>query len=129
MFCADRAQLASPHPIVHCYSFILCAHGHLTATATRSISDSSQRGHRCHTPSPEGLQEGGSAAVRATRAIDARNPPNFLGTRCGDAARRAGRCEWGVHRVIMGLVGGLGEVVKGARRELALLGERKEKEV
>jgi hypothetical protein len=29
----------------------------------------------------------------------------------------------------MGLVGGLGEVVKRARRELALLGERKEKEV
>jgi hypothetical protein len=45
-----------------------------------------------------------SAAGRATRAIDPRNP-GFLATHCGDAARRAGRCDCGVYGVTMGLVG------------------------
>jgi hypothetical protein len=40
-----------------------------------------------------------------------------------------GAATGGVYRVTVGLVDGLGEVAERARRELALLGERKEKEV
>ncbi|KAF8492801.1 hypothetical protein F5888DRAFT_876568 [Russula emetica] len=98
---AGRTQLASPHHIVYCYSFILRAHGHLAAMATPSISDSSQvGGHPCCAHLPEGFQ--GGAAARAALAIDPRNPPGFLAAHCGDAARLAGRCGRSVCRVAVG---------------------------
>jgi hypothetical protein len=107
--CAGRAQLASPHRIVYCYSFILlarttCRHGDTTYLGLVSRS------------SPEGLQGGGSTAGRAGRAIDPRNPPDFLAAHCDGAARRTGRCGRGVYRATMsfGIIGGLGEVVEGA---------------
>jgi len=103
-----RAQLASPHRIVYCYSFILlarttCRHGDTTYLGLVSRS------------SPEGLQGGGSTAGRAGRAIDPRNPPDFLAAHCDGAARRTGRCGRGVYRATMsfGIIGGLGEVVEG----------------
>jgi len=113
--------LSLHHPIVsvYCCSFILRAHGHLAATTTPSISDSSQEGgHPCCAHSPEGLQGGGSTAGRAARTIDPRKPPSFLAVHCGDAARLAGRCGRSVYRVIVGIGrwawGSRGEGTEGA---------------
>ena len=73
---------------------------------------------RIYARSPEGFQGGGSAAGRAARAIDSRDPPGFL------TAHLWWRCGRRVYRVF---VGRLWEVVEKARRELAPLGERKVK--